>query len=489
MGITVTAVFGGFDGESYADIPTVARTVGLAPTETRAARLVEMREIADFAKLLAVRVVALHLGFVPHDRRGSAYQDILAVTRDLCGHCGAHGQDLHLETGQETADALLQFIEDVACDNLFINFDPANMILYGTGEPIEALRKVGQYVRSVHCKDATWAKRRGEERLKSLGVDTLRPWDVVVDPLGRDALTPFEGGAELVAKSASTFARLDPRLAEMFATLGDGSTAQGSRDGVKLDLDSRKGKAPGGYQYMRDRIREPFIFMNAAGLHRDVETMIHEAGHAFHSILCRDEPLLHYRHSTIEFAEVASMSMELLSMPYWGGQSDSFYPDEADADRARRRQLEGSITMLGWIATIDAFQHWIYANPNHSQDQRSEHWRSLIERFGAMGHFVSWDGIETHRDSFWQRQSHLFSVPFYYIEYGITQLGAMQLWLRSLEEGEEVAIASYMKALRLGGSVPLPDLFEAAGLEFNFGPTMVQRIVTRVESELAKLPV
>jgi oligoendopeptidase F len=335
---------------------------------------------------------------------------------------------------------------------------------------------------------APFSMRRGEERCKALGVQTLRPWDVVVDPLGREPLKPFDGGADLVTKSASAFARLDPRLAEMFATLGEGATAQGSRGGAKLDLDSRKGKAPGGYQYMRDRIREPFIFMNAAGLHRDVETMVHEAGHAFHSILCRDEPLLQYRHSTIEFAEVASMSMELLSMPYWGGTSDSFYPDEADAARAKRRQLEGSITMLGWIATIDAFQHWIYANPTHTQDERAAHWRSLVERFGAMGHFVSWDGLENHCDSFWQRQSHLFSVPFYYIEYGIAQLGAMQLWLRSLEEGEEAVIASYMKALRLGGSVPLPDLFEAAGLEFNFGPSMVERIVTRVEAELAKLP-
>ena len=162
MGITITAVFGGFEDESYADIPTVIRTVGLVPPETRAARLDEMHEIADFAKLLGVDVVALHLGFVPHDRGASLYQEVLAVTRDLCGHCGALGQNLHLETGQETADSLLQFIEDVACDNLFINFDPANMILYGTGEPIEALGKLGRYVRSVHCKDATWAERPGE---------------------------------------------------------------------------------------------------------------------------------------------------------------------------------------------------------------------------------------------------------------------------------------------------------------------------------------
>jgi len=163
LGIAITAVFGGFEGESYADIPTVVRTVGLVPPETRAARTQEMEEIADFARLLGVDVVALHVGFIPHDRSAPLYGEVLAVTRDICDHCRNNGQRLHLETGQETADALLAFIGDVGRDNLFVNFDPANMILYGSGEPIEALRKVGSYVRSVHCKDAKWAAKPGEE--------------------------------------------------------------------------------------------------------------------------------------------------------------------------------------------------------------------------------------------------------------------------------------------------------------------------------------
>ena len=166
LGITITAVFGGFEGESYADIPTVVRTVGLAPAETRAARAREMTEIADFARMLGVDVVALHLGFISHDRSDESYRDLLSVTRDLCDHCRGIGQRLHLETGQESADGLLAFINDVDRENLFVNFDPANMILYGSGEPIDALRKVGQYVRSVHCKDATWAvppKKPGED--------------------------------------------------------------------------------------------------------------------------------------------------------------------------------------------------------------------------------------------------------------------------------------------------------------------------------------
>ncbi|GIW96039.1 MAG: hexulose-6-phosphate isomerase [Pirellulaceae bacterium] len=163
LGVQLTCVFGGFEGESYADIPTVRRTVGLVPPETRASRLQEMKEIADFALLLDCRSVALHLGFIPHETGSPLYQDVVQVTRELCDYCAGKQQNLHLETGQETADGLLQFIQDVQRPNLFINFDPANMILYGTGEPIEALRKVGAYVRSVHCKDARWADRPGEE--------------------------------------------------------------------------------------------------------------------------------------------------------------------------------------------------------------------------------------------------------------------------------------------------------------------------------------
>ncbi len=163
MGVELTCVFGGFSGESYANIPTVERTVGLVPPATRAARIFEMKEIADFAQRLQCTVVALHLGFVPHDTHSPDYRDVLEVTRDLCNYCRKRGQNVHLETGQETAEALVQFIQDVAADNLFVNFDPANMILYGTGEPIEALKLIGRYVRSVHCKDAKWAANPGQE--------------------------------------------------------------------------------------------------------------------------------------------------------------------------------------------------------------------------------------------------------------------------------------------------------------------------------------
>lgn len=331
-------------------------------------------------------------------------------------------------------------------------------------------------------------RRLDRQRKASLKLDTLRPWDLAVDVKGRGPLRPFTDGRDLVSKSVATFERLDPRLGKMLATLGDGANTNGARGGASLDLDSRKGKAPGGYQYMLDRQRRPFIFMNAAGLQKDVSTMLHEAGHAFHSMLCVQEPLLAYRSSPIEFAEVASMTMELLTMPHWGKSASGgacFYTDDVELARARRHQLEDSIVLLPWIATIDAFQHWIYANPKHTREERKAFWLSLDARFG---HEVDWTGLESERAFIWHRQKHVFDYPFYYIEYGIAQLGALGLWVHSLEKGEKSAVEAYVRGLSLGGSRPLPELFRAAGLEFDFGESNVKRIVERVERELEKLP-
>lgn len=326
------------------------------------------------------------------------------------------------------------------------------------------------------------------QRQRALGVDELRPWDLTVDTKGREPLRPFSGGADLVRRTRAVFQRLDPELARMFESLGagDGRIRRASDAGaVCLDLDSRKGKSPGGYQYMLDRSNKPFIFMNAAGMNRDVETMVHEAGHAFHSMLCGHEPLVEYRHSPTEFAEVASMSMELLTMNHLGG-ADAFYASPEDHARARREQLERAIVILPWIATIDAFQHWVYANPGHTREQRAACWRELDARFGGG---VSWRGLEQHRDLSWQKQLHLFSHPFYYIEYGIAQLGALQLWLHSLEAGEASALSRYKRALALGGSRPLPELFAEAGLRLDFGPEALGSLAARVHAEIESLPV
>ena len=308
-----------------------------------------------------------------------------------------------------------------------------------------------------------------KERKKALGVDTLRPWDIAVDPHGHAALKPFDSADDLIEKTSKLFHRMDTELGDMFDTMRDG--------GYSLDLDSRKGKAPGGYQASRDRQRKPFIFMNAAGLPRDLDTMVHEAGHAFHYMLCRHDDLVWYRGAPLEFAEVASMSMELLAYPFL----DEFYSPE-EIKRAIKKHLEGIVSTLTWVATIDAFQHWIYLNPEHTREERTAHWLELGERFGGG---VDWTGLEAEQEAVWHRQLHPFEVPFYYVEYGIAQLGALQMWLKYIENPKE-AIAAYKNGLELGASKTLPSLFEASGLKFDFTTDMVSTLMKTVGEELVK---
>ena len=309
-----------------------------------------------------------------------------------------------------------------------------------------------------------------EQRKLDLNLEALRMWDMGHDVHGREPLKPFTEVDEMVAGTSRMFHRLSPELGTFFDSL---------RDGTSLDLDSRKGKAPGGYQLQRDHSRKPFIFMNATGLQRDLETMVHEAGHAFHSIYADDLPLVDYRSAPLEFCEVAAMTMELLTHDFL----DEFYTEE-NAHRAVREHLEGIVSILAWIATIDAFQHWIYTNPKHSRSERHEKWLELGERFGSI---LDWSGFEEWRKVGWQKQLHLFSYPFYYIEYGIAQLGALQMWLQ-YRENPERALENYSTAMRLGGSRPLPDLFAAGGMDFNLGRSTVQGLIDAVRDELSRLP-
>ena len=219
--------------------------------------------------------------------------------------------------------------------------------------------------------------------------------------------------------------------------------------------------------------------MNATGLQRDLETMVHEAGHAFHSIYADDLPLIDYRSAPLEFCEVAAMSMEMLTYDFL----DEFYSTE-DANRAVREHLEGIVSILCWIATIDAFQHWEYTNPNHSRNERHAKWIELGERFGSI---LDWSGFEDWRKVGWQRQLHLFSYPFYYIEYGIAQLGALQFWLQ-YKNDPDMALENYANAMKLGGSRPLPNLFSAGGLKFEFGTEMMENLMAEVKNQLSELP-
>lgn len=316
-------------------------------------------------------------------------------------------------------------------------------------------------------------RRLNAQRAADLGIPRLRPWDLEVDPHQRPALRPFrEDQVPLfISKTRDILERLSPPLAADFDQLGAHHN---------LDLDSRKGKQPGGYQISLEQSRQPFIFMNAAGLQRDVETLLHEAGHAFHSLAaCRREPLVFFRSAPMEFCEVASMSMELLGAEHF----DVFY-DPADAGRARRKLFEGIIRFLPWMATIDSFQHWIYTHPGHSSSERTAQWLQIAERFNPD---VDWSGHEASRHSQWHRQLHLFHAPFYYIEYGIAQLGALQLWMKSKHDPRG-ALDHYRAALALGGTRPLPELFSTAGIVFDFSEKTLKPLIDALEEELASLP-
>ena len=307
------------------------------------------------------------------------------------------------------------------------------------------------------------------KRRQQLGVKALRPWDAAVDPLSRPPLRPFDQVDQMVSRTQEIFARLDGDLAAGFQRM------QTLR---LLDLANRKGKAPGGYQSTLSEARVPFIFMNAVGLQRDVETILHEAGHAFHALATRDEDLYGYRSAPIEFCEVASMSMELLGNEF----IERFYA-APEANRARRTHLEGIVNILPWIATVDAFQHWVYTHPGHTRAERTAAWVGLMDRFGGA---VDWSGYEAGRANLWHRQLHIFIHAFYYIEYGIAQLGALQVWANSKRD-RAAALNDYKRSLALGGSRPLPELFAAAGCTFEFSRKTIAPLVKLVREELGKL--
>lgn len=302
----------------------------------------------------------------------------------------------------------------------------------------------------------------------ALGLDILRPWDTEAEPEGVAPLRPFTDGRELLEKTITCFNRLRPFFADCLRKMDELQ---------HFDLDSRKGKSPGGYNMPLAESGAPFIFMNAAGQMHDVTTMVHEGGHAIHSFLAHPLELSAFKEYPTEMAEVASMSMELFSMDYW----DTFFDDANDLKRARAHQLERVITIMPWIATIDKFQHWVYENPWHTPEERTKRWMEILEEFSSSE--IGFSGLEAYRESAWQRQLHLFEVPLYYIEYGIAQLGAIGMW-KQFKENKEKALDNYMNALSLGGIRPLPDLYASAGIAFNFSPVYIKELMDFVHAEM-----
>lgn len=310
-----------------------------------------------------------------------------------------------------------------------------------------------------------------EKKKKKLGLETLRPWDLDANPAGEEPLRPFTNGQELLEKSIRCFDDLDPFFGDCLRKM---------KELGHLDLESRKGKAPGGYNCPLAESGAPFIFMNAAGQMDDVTTMVHEGGHAIHSFLAHQLEINAFKEYPMEIAEVASMSMELFSMDHW----EAYFPSEEDRQRAREHQLERVITIFPWIATIDQFQHWVYENPTHTSEERKQKWEEIFNNFTSSA--IDTSGLEYYRSWFWQKQLHLFEVPFYYIEYGIAQLGAIGMW-KQYRENKDMGIRNYVAALQLGGTRTLPQLYQAAGIELNFSPEYIQALMLFVEEELNKI--
>lgn len=310
-----------------------------------------------------------------------------------------------------------------------------------------------------------------KRKKQQLGLDALRPWDTEAEPAGLNPLRPFQNGQELFEKSVACLKKLDPFF---------GACIEKMQSMKRLDLESRKGKAPGGYNCPLAETGAPFIFMNAAGQMHDVTTMVHEAGHAVHSFLAHPLELSGFKEYPMEIAEVASMSMELFSMDHW----ETFFDNRDELIRAKEHQLERVITIFPWIATIDKFQHWIYENPTHTHEERTAAWMKILSEFSDR--VIDYSGLETYRENSWQRQLHLFEVPFYYIEYGIAQLGAIGMWMQ-YKNDKSAAIRNYCNALQLGGTRTLPELFREAGLAFDFSPEKIKVLMEFVNEELEKL--
>jgi oligoendopeptidase F len=368
---------------------------------------------------------------------------------------------------EEIFDALIQLRQQIAKNAGFENY--RDFAFRQKGRFDYTPENCFQFHDAVEKEIMPAVREIQNERKRQLKLDKLCLWDLAVDPQNRAPLKPFAEVGEMVSRSQKIFDRLDEELALGFMQM---------QDLKLLDLDNRKGKAPGGYQSTLSEARVPFIFMNAIGLQRDVETILHEAGHAFHAQATRDEDLYSYRNAPIEFCEVASMSMELLGNEFL----EEFYPT-AEANRARKTHLEGIIGFFPWMATVDAFQHWIYTHANHTRAERKAAYLQLMDRFGGD---VDFSGYEEMRAHSWHRQLHIFIHPFYYVEYGIAQLGALQVWANSKADKAK-ALDDYKKSLALGGSCPLPELFSAAGCKFQFDAATIRPLIQLANSELKKL--
>ena len=373
------------------------------------------------------------------------------------------------ETLDELYNKLISLRQQVAANAGFENF--RDYMFKSMGRFDYSPEDCFNFHDSVQAAVVPLLNTMAEERKQELGFDHLRPWDKAVDAQNREALKPFSNGKELLEKSIECFKRVDPFLGECLETM---------RDMGHLDLESRKGKAPGGYNYPLAESGVPFIFMNATSTLRDLVTLMHEGGHAVHSFLTHPLALNDFKSTPSEVAELASMSMELISMDHW----EVFFSDAEELKRAKIEHLEQLIETLPWVATIDKLQHWVYENPGHSAEERTKKWNEIFDDFSDT--VTDWEGLQTQKDNVWQKQLHLYEVPFYYIEYGMAQLGAVAVW-KNYKEDKQKGLQGYMNALKLGYTKSIPEIYAAANISFDFSKEYIQELMDFVGDELALL--
>ncbi|WP_224995150.1 M3 family oligoendopeptidase [Cesiribacter sp. SM1] len=366
-------------------------------------------------------------------------------------------------------DQLLQLRHQIALNAGFANY--RDYMFKALGRFDYTPKDCEDFHESVSREVTPLLSELSRQRKESLGVEPLRPWDKAVDVEGRNPLKPFSNSEELMERTIRVFRRLDPFLGRCLEIM---------REMEHLDLDSRKGKAPGGYNYPLAETGVPFIFMNATSTLRDMITILHEGGHAVHSFLTRDLELNDFKHTPSEVAELASMSMELLTMDYW----DEFFQDEEELRRAKREHLEQIINTLPWVAIIDKFQHWVYTHPEHNEEQRKEAWLEIYDQFSDS--VTDWKGFEQFKAFMWQKQLHLYEVPFYYIEYGIAQLGAIAVW-KNYKENPQKGLEGYINALKLGYTRPIPEVYAAADIRFDFGQANIRELMQFIRAEIEKI--
>ncbi len=405
-------------------------------------------------KEITLQQASLLLKDLNRETRQKAYE--LVVARRL--------QDA--DALNELFDTLLQLRHQVAVNAGYLNFRDYMFDAMGRFDyrPQDCLN----FHQAIKNTILPLEETIDEKRRLALNVAQLRPWDQDVDTSGQPALKPYSNSAELIQKTIACFKQLDPYF---------GACIEVMQELGYLDLDSRKGKAPGGYNYPLYEKGVPFIFMNSVGSHRDMVTMLHEGGHAIHNFLTHQLELTDFKSTPSEVAELASMSMELISMEHW----NLFFTSAEELKRAKQEQLEQVLGTLTWVATIDKFQHWIYENPQHTAIERKEKWLSILDEFGSK--IIDWSGYENAKANLWLKQLHLFEVPFYYIEYGMAQLGAIAIW-RNYKQNPAKAVQMYSAALSLGYTKTIGEIYATAGIQFDFSENNVRELASFVKQEL-----